>query len=484
MLILDTTLRDGEQTPGLSLTPEKKLMIARKLDEVGVNIIEAGSACTSAGERAAIKVIANEGLKAEIASFARILPADVQAALDADVNRVCLVAPTSDLHISQKLKKTREQVLELTAKCIELAKSGGAKTELLAEDGSRTATGELLVHFSNGISAGADRVCVCDTVGVLNPEATSEMFTALVKKLKVPVAFHGHNDFGLAVANSLAAYRAGAGELHCTVNGLGERAGNAPLEEIALVLNYFYGVKTIELTKLYELSRLVETLTGIRSGNNKPLVGANAFTHESGIHVDGILKCASTYEPVSPEMIGRVRRFSFGKHSGRQGLKLRAKELGVELNEEQLAKVAEKVKELGDKGREVSDAELQVILMDVLGSPNKPRIRLDEMVAVTGSSVVPTASVKVTMNDITYTMSGTGDGPVDAALNAIEAIVGNKGISLSEYAVDAITGGSDALVHVRVKLKMGDKEVSSASAGTDIVVTSVQAVLKGINLLI
>jgi len=481
--MLDTTLRDGEQTPGISLTPEKKLLIARKLDELGVDTIEAGSAIASEGEREAIRKIAGEGLEAEIASFCRGVVGDIDAALACDVDAVSIVIPTSDLHIEKKLRSTREKVLGMSNAAVEYAKAHGLIAELLAEDGSRTEPAFLRKVFEEGIERGADRACVCDTVGVLNPERTAELFGALAG-LRATLAFHGHNDLGLAVANTLAAYRAGAGELHVCMNGLGERAGNAALEEVAVGLKHFYGVDTIRLGKLSEASAFIEGITGLRLAPNKPLVGKNAFTHESGIHVDGVIKSAETYEPITPELIGQHRRIWLGKHSGRHSVRHKLKEIGVEADERQLEEIFKRVKELGDKGKEVTDADFQAIVFDVLGSAKEGRVKLEELTATTGNRVTPTASIKLRINGELRSAAGTGDGPVDAAINAIENALGGTGVKLESYHVDAITGGTDALVDVKIRLRKGEREVSASAAATDIVLASVEALIRGLNLLL
>ncbi len=484
MRLLDTTLRDGEQTPGVNLNGEKKLAIAKKLDEVGVDVIEAGSACVSEGERDALRAIAKEGLKAEIASFSRVLIPDIDAAIESEVSYLTLVVPTSDLHIEKKLRKTREQVEEKTVQCIGHATEHGLKVEVLAEDGSRTGMDDLVSIFKKSEEAGAAGATLCDTVGVLNPELSSEKTRHLVSNLKMPVGFHGHNDLGLAVANSLSAYRAGAQEIHCTINGMGERAGNAPLDEVALDLKFFYNKETLDLKKLYSLSKYVSALTGLSINQNKPLVGPKAFAHESGIHVDGVMKDACTYEPIAPEMVGQSRTFSLGKHSGKGAIKKRVNELGLDLSDEQVAKAVEKVKAIGDKGKEVTDAELQMVAYDVLGMQEEAKVKLDEFVVVTGNKVTPTASVKLFVNGKPQIVAGVGNGPVDAAVAAIEKALGETEVKLTEYHVDSISGGADALVHVRVKMRKGENEVSAYAATSDIVMASIEAALRGINLLI
>ncbi|NPE31121.1 2-isopropylmalate synthase, partial [Methanococcoides sp. SA1] len=346
---MDTTLRDGEQTPGVALKTEEKVWIARKLDELGVDIIEAGSAITSEGEREAIRAVAAEGLDAEICSYCRIMQQDVDFALECDVDSIHLVAPVSDLHISVKLKKDREALKEMALSAVEYAKDHGLIVELSGEDASRADLDFLKDLYKAGVEVGADRVCFCDTVGLLVPERTTEIFKDLSSSIDVPVAVHCHNDFGLAVSNTVAALNAGAREAHMTVNGIGERAGNAALEEVVMVLEWLYkrdtGIKTNEL---YKVSRLVSRLTGLAVAPNKSLVGGNAFTHEAGIHVHGLLADTSTYEPITPESIGRERQIVLGKHAGKSSVTLALKEQGLDVNESQLNEIVSRVKELGD----------------------------------------------------------------------------------------------------------------------------------------
>ncbi len=297
--IFDTTLRDGEQTPGVSLIPDEKLRIAIKLDELGVNVIEAGSAITSEGEREGIKKIVEEDLSAEICSFARAVKYDVDAALECGVDSVHLVVPTSDLHIEHKLRKTREEVKELAINTTEYAVDQGLIVELSAEDATRSDLDFLIQLFREGIDAGADRICACDTVGMLTPEKSYEFYKKL-GELDKPLSVHCHNDFGLAVANTLSAIRAGANQAHVTVNGIGERAGNASLEETIVALHSLYNIKTdINTEMLYDVSRTVSRVTGLFLQPNKAIVGENAFAHESGIHADGVIKKAETYEPIT-----------------------------------------------------------------------------------------------------------------------------------------------------------------------------------------
>jgi len=481
--ILDTTLRDGEQTPGVSLTSEAKLAIARKLDEFGVDIIEAGSAITSPGEQAAIKAIANAGLSAEICSFTRIVESDIDVALSCEVDSIHLVVPTSDLHIEQKLKKTREQVLEMVGKCVDYAKAHGLIVELSAEDGSRTGLDFLKTVLKTGTDHKIDRACVCDTVGIMTPEKIFDMYSELSKYLKVPLAVHCHDDFGLAAANSLSAIRAGASEVHCTVNGLGERAGNAALEEVVMGLLVLYGKKLrLRTDKLYELSQIVQRLSGINVAATKSIVGGNAFTHKSGIHVDGILKNPETYEPLLPSMVGRSRVIAFGKHAGAHGVESKLKEFGFEVDAPTLREIVQRIKEIGDRGKTVTDADLMAITETLLCRSKQKIFEVTDVVVTSGKKITPTATIHLKVGDKSIVETAAGNGPVDAAINAISKVMKGAGdFTLEEYHVDAITGGTDALVDVVVKVRKGDRAVTARGAGTDIILASVDAMAEAIN---
>jgi (R)-citramalate synthase len=479
---LDTTLRDGEQTPGVSLDMDEKLAIARGLDALGVQVIEAGSAITSEGERKSMKAVADSGLNAEICSFVRTLKSDVDLALQCDVDSVHLVVPVSDLHIERKLKSDRKTVVQNAIAVTEYAKDHGLIVELSGEDASRADLDFLTSIYRAGVEAGADRLCFCDTVGVLVPEATSTIFRKL-SNLGAPISIHCHNDFGMATANTVAALRSGASQAHVTVNGIGERAGNASLEEVVMTLESLYKIKTgIKCEDLYQLSRMVSRMTGIPVAPNKSLVGENAFTHEAGIHVHGLLADTSTYEPLHPEQVGRKRRIVLGKHAGRASVELALKEFGIGVTDDQLAQIVERVKELGDKGKRVSDADLQTIAEFVLSIQKEPKVRLQELTVVAGNTVTPTASVKLLLNGLEKLEAGTGVGPVDAAINAVKrALSGVAEVRLEEYHVDAITGGTSALVEVWVTMALADRKITARGAGADIIMASVEAVLEGIN---
>jgi len=481
--ILDTTLRDGEQTPGVSLAPEQKLQIARQLDLLGVDVIEAGTAIISEGEQKAIKMIANEGLNAEICSFARILTGDIDAALQCDVDTVNLVAPVSDAHITKKLKMDREGVVAKTIEMAEYVKAHGVNVVISSEDASR-ADMAFLKSFFSALSPVVDSLCFCDTVGLLYPERTKEIIPSLCT-FGTPVSIHCHNDLGLATANSVAAVSAGAECVHVTMNGLGERAGNASLEEVTTALDVLYGVQTrIRKAKLYATSRFVMHLTKMPVAPNKPLIGDNAFTHESGMHVHGTLADTSLYEPIDPAMVGRTRRFALGKHTGKASVKRVLTDIGIDADEVQVAKILVRVKELGDKGKLVTDSDFQAIVEDVLGIEKEEKIKLIDLSVVTGKRVQPLASIRLAIDGEDVVEAGVGIGPVDAAINALrKALLGRKmnDIRLEEYHVDAITGGTDALVNVIVKISRGDKTITASGVNEDIVIASLYALLNGVN---
>ncbi len=483
--ILDTTLRDGEQTPGVSLTSQEKFRIATKLDEIGVNFIEAGSSITSEGERESIKEISAQGFNAEILSFSRPLNVDIDYCLYCDVDAVNLVVPTSDLHISDKLKISKDELLDLSNNAVDYCKDHGLIVELSAEDASRSDVDFLKNIYVNAIDHGADRICVCDTVGILTPDTSYDLFSKL-NDIKVPISCHCHNDFGLAVANTLSAIKGGASEIHTTINGIGERAGNTSFEECVvsidrLLPDFSTGIK---INQIYDVSKLVARLTGVYIQPNKAIVGENAFAHESGIHSDGIIKNSATYEPMTPELVGRTRKFIIGKHMGTHGLNSRLKEIGLEVNESQLKQICDDIKDLADMGKTVTDVDLQVIADNVLEINHEDRIKLDEITIVSGNKVMPTASVKLIVDGEEILNAGVGIGPVDAAINAIKSLGMFKDIELIEYHVDSITGGTDAFIDVIIKLQKEDNVVSARGTEADIINASVKAYIAGVNRLL
>jgi D-citramalate synthase len=468
----------------VSLSPVEKLEIARKLSEIGVHVVEAGSAAASEGEREAIRLIAEAGLSAEICTYVRALRQDIDYAADLGADSVHLVIPVSDLHIERKLRKTRDQVSQMAWEAVEYAKERGLIVELSGEDASR-ADQEFVRHlFGEGMKRGADRLCFCDTVGLLTPERAAEVVPPLAAI--APLSIHCHDDLGVALANTLSALRAGATCAHVTVNGLGERAGNTPLEELVMALEVLYGVKTgIRTGEIYHLASLVSRLTKVPLPTNKAIVGEMAFTHESGIHAHGILRDARTYEPIRPELVGRRRRIVLGKHSGTASVEAALQEMNYRADNHQVAEIVARIKRLGDEGKRVTDADLMAIAETVLGLEAKPALTLRQFTVVSGSHVVPTASVTLVVNGKEITGASTGDGPVDAAISSLQKSVAAVGdIHLEEYHVDAITGGTEALVDVTVRLSKDGKIITSRGASTDIIMASVEAVIAGMNRLL
>jgi len=344
--IWEETLRDGEQTPGVAYTPEEKLRIARLLDEIRVPIMDVGFPVVSKEEARAVRMIAGEGLDATIMAAARTVRKDVDACIACDVDEIALFTAGSDLHIKLKLGMTREQVKEAAVRETEYAVAHGVAVSFVTEDTFRADLGFVVDLYNACADAGAHRAVVCDTVGIMTPPGVRWFFEQLRGRLKsTELSFHGHNDFGLAVANSLAAVEAGVQVPHTCVNGLGERAGNASFEELVLALEALYDYDTgIDVSRIYELSQLVEKLSGIPIGTNKPLVGPNAFAHESGIHAHGVIRHTATYEPIQPEKLGRQRTFVFGKHTGSLAVAEKLRARGIEASPEQVAELVRLIK--------------------------------------------------------------------------------------------------------------------------------------------
>lgn len=483
--IMDTTLRDGEQTPGIAFSPEEKLRVARKLDELKVDMIEAGSVATSSGEREAIELIAGEGLDAEICTYVRGMRSDIDMALDCDVDMIHLVVPTSDLHLEKKLGKSREEVKEIAVEAAWYALDHDLMVEISSEDATRSDRDFLREVLQAGIDEGARSACVCDTVGVITPERIQDLFSYL-SDLKAILATHCHDDFGLATANTIASVRGGAREAHVTVNGLGERAGNASLEEVVLALSQLYEYEVnVKLEGLYELSKLVEDVSELPISPTKAVVGDNAFSHEAGIHTHGVLASPSTYEPIPPELVGQKRRLVFGKHVGSHAIKSELEKRDLKPTDEEVDEIFRKVKDLGDRGKLVTDAEWSAIVDKVMGRTLEEIIKLEELTVTSGNKITPTASVRLDVRGTKMREAGVGIGPVDAAINAIRKVVEEiSSIKLREYHVDAISGGTDAVVGVVVKLTDGRRAITSRGSSEDIIMASVEAVLNGVNRLL
>ncbi len=483
--IFDTTLRDGEQTPGVAITSQDKFKVAEALVELGVDIIEAGFPSASEGEEKTVKEI-SKNFPGKICGLARCTKNDIDACINADVDLIHIFIATSPIHMKFKLKMTEEQVTEKITKSIQYCKDHGFKVHFSLEDATRTEENfmvkickladEMKVHYIN----------IPDTVGVCTPERMKQIISSLRKEISTPLAVHCHNDFGLAVANTLAAIEEGVMLPHVTINGVGERAGNADLEQVVMGCKILYADKfetNIKTEKIYETSKLVERLYGIKISPNFPFVGDNAFAHEAGIHVHGVLAESSTYEPITPEMVGAKRRIVMGKLVGVHAVESKLKELNYDVSNEIAEVITKKIKELGDKGKRVTEVDLMAIADDILGRKREEKIKLADLRVYNDFGKKPFAFVKLDINGNEEIAVSEGVGTVDSALNAIRKIKEYSNVSLEEYHLDAISGGSDALAEVTIKLSNGKKTVIARGIHEDIVMASVAAFINGLNLL-
>lgn len=484
--IFDTTLRDGEQSPGVSLTAEDKIEIAKQLSLLGVDAIEAGFPSSSEGEKKVIKDIVKAGLETEICGLSRANRKDIDAAVECEVDTVHVFIPTSQVQMKYAVNMTPEQVLSATVDSIEYVKKHGLTCEFSPMDATRSELHYLKKVCKAAQDAGMDRLNVPDTVGIMVPKTMAKLIEDLKTVVTVPISIHCHDDFGMAVANSLAAVEAGAAQVHCTINGLGERAGNASLEEIVMALHMLYKCKTgVNTRLLYSTSRMVATLTGLSVQANKAIVGENAFAHESGIHTRGVTEKPITFEPIKPELVGRTRKLVAGKLAGTRGIKAELEEIGIHPTEEQLKEIVQRVKALGDKGKMVTDADLIALTSAVMGEVigEEKIIELCDLAVMTGVKVIPTASVRLVLDGKEYVAAETGVGPVDAVLKSIQKLTSNlANIRLKEYRLEAITGGSNAVAEVVIKVEDEKGNIVSARAAReDIVMASVEAMINGIN---
>jgi len=366
--IYDTTMRDGEQTPGVCLRTPEKLKIARKLDELGIHQIEAGFPIVSSEEKKSVKAIVNEDLNAEILVLSRTKKEDIETALDCGVDGIITFMATSNLHLKHKLKITKEEALNICMKSIEYAKDHGIFVAFSAEDATRTDINFLKEIYKKAENYGADRVHIADTVGAISPQGVDYLVRELRKDISTEIAMHCHNDFGMALSNSISGLLAGATAVSTTVNGIGERAGNTSLEEIVMALKIIYNIDLgFNIEHFFELSKIVEELTNVKVPDNKPIVGRNVFRHESGIHVDAVIEEPLTYEPFLPEMIGHHRRIVLGKHSGCRAVKAKLDECGIEVTKDELCKIVEQIKISREKGKYINDKLFNQIVMSVRG---------------------------------------------------------------------------------------------------------------------
>ena len=484
---LDTTLRDGEQTPGVALTVDEKIQIAQKLNDLGIDKIEAGFPIASNGEFEACKEIKSLNLDSTVVGLARCVKKDIDSVLDADLDYSHIFIGTSPLHRDYKLKMSKETIISTAVEAVLYAKDHGLSVEFSAEDATRTEKEFLLEFYQSVVDCGIDFINIPDTVGILTPIMTNELISFMKNNFKTPLSVHFHNDFGLATANTLTAIECGANQAHVTVNGMGERTGNCSLEELAVVLHAAYNINiNIDTSQLYSLSDFVGRLTGVKMPVNKPIVGDNAFAHESGIHVHGILNNSLTYEPISPELVGHNRKIILGKHTGANALKSKLTDYHINLTDEQFEKVFSQIKSLGDKGKCITDDDLKAIALTELGSARETPIKLNSLGLLCGDIVSPTATVKLEIDGAEKETSSIGVGPVDAALKAIGLLIKDTmEIELEEYNLEAINGGTDALADVFVISSDDEGNKSTGRAiNDDVVMASVLAVLDSINKLL
>ncbi len=496
IFIFDSTLRDGEQTPGARLNAGEKLEIARQLARLGVDIIEAGFPVSSPGELKAVREIARKIREPVICGLARVNKEDIDAAWEAireaEHPRLHIFLAASDIHMQHKLRKDPEELLRMAVEAVRYARSFCDDVEYSPEDATRAREEYLFRVVEAAIEAGATTINIPDTVGYAIPAE----FGALIRRLreKVPatdraiISVHCHNDLGLAVANSLAAVENGARQVECNMNGIGERAGNAALEEIALALRirpdsfpYYTGLK---INEIYRTSRLVSKLTGIPVPVNKAVVGKNAFAHSSGIHQDGVLKHKQTYEIIDAEMIGsKAAQMFLTARSGRHAVKHQLQQIGFSLDDEQQEVLYSRFLDLADRKKEIYPEDLEALVVEYLFT-TEPTYQLDYLQTVSGSGSIPAAILRLKKNDGTAVEEvALGSGPVDAAYNAVNKITGLN-LRLDNYQIRSITEGRDALGEVAVKISMHEKSVTGRGSSTDIIEASVKAYLNGINKLV
>jgi 2-isopropylmalate synthase len=494
VVIFDTTLRDGEQTPGASLNVDEKLQIARQLELLNVDVIEAGFPISSRGDFEAVKAVAREIRGTQVAALARANLKDIDAAWEAvkeaTAPRIHTFISTSDIHLKYQLKKSREEVLEQAVAAVKHAVKYCANVEFSAMDAGRSDLNYAAQVFAAVIDAGATTVNFPDTVGYTIPHEFGAKIKYLVDNIpnihKAIISVHCHDDLGLAVANTLAAIVNGARQAECTINGIGERAGNASMEEIVMALatrkDLFDYYTEIVTQYIYPTSRLVSKLTGVVVQPNKAIVGANAFAHESGIHQDGVLKEASTYEIMTPSTVGiKKSSLPLGKLSGRHAFQKKLQEMGFYLTEDELNRVFGRFKDLADRKKTVFDEDLtSLVETEVIYKSVPEHFRLEELVVLTGTMVKPNATVKMQVGDDLKTISAFGDGPIDATYRAITQLTKSE-CKLLKFSVSSITGGTEALGEVSVRLEDQGYVVTGQGVDPDVVTASARAYINGLN---
>ncbi|MCE3232198.1 MAG: Isopropylmalate/homocitrate/citramalate synthase [Rickettsiaceae bacterium] len=492
VIIFDTTLRDGEQSPGATMNMEEKLLIAETLDKMGVDVIEAGFAVSSKGDFAAVNAIAKKVKNATVCSLARTVRGDIEAAAEAIKpaanSRIHTFISTSPIHMKYKLQMEPDKVIERTAEMVAFARNLCGDVEWSAEDATRTEHDFLCRAVEAAIKAGARTINLPDTVGYTTPFEYAELIKMVRNRVpnidKAIISVHCHNDLGLAVANSLAAVGAGARQVECTINGLGERAGNAALEEIVMTIKTRNDIlpftTNIDTTQITRASKLVSTITGFVVQNNKAIVGANAFAHESGVHQDGMLKNSQTYEIMTPESVGAQKStLVLGKLSGRNAFKNKLQELGFEVGDNAFEEAFAKFKELADKKKEVYDEDI-IALIDnsvIRGSGGVDFVSLQ---VTCGSKGSPEAEIELLVDGGVKRIKTSGDGPIDAIFNGVKDLVPHDAV-LELYQVHAVTGGTDAQAEVTVRLQKDGKVISGNSRDTDTLVASAMAYVAAVN---
>jgi len=496
LVIFDTTLRDGEQSPGASMTREEKVRIAKMLEKMGVDVIEAGFAIASQGDFESVRAVAEAVKNSRICSLARSSAKDIERAGEAlkpaARSRIHTFIATSPIHMDYKLRMKPDQVVDEAVRAVTLSRNFTDDVEFSCEDASRSEFDFLCRIIEKVIAAGAGTINLPDTVGYAEPQEYGALIGRLMNSIsnadKAVFSVHCHNDLGLAVANSLSAVLQGARQVECTINGLGERAGNASLEEIVMAVRTradVFPVETrIDATQIVPTSRLVSSITGFPVQPNKAIVGANAFAHESGIHQDGVLKYRETYEIMRAEDVGwNANKLVLGKHSGRAAFKARLMELGISFDsDEAFMDAFSRFKDLADKKHEIFDEDLQALVSEVVPVDGGEKYRYLAMECHSQTGTKPSARLSMSVDGKEHSVEAEGDGPVDAAFKAIEELV-NSGTRLKLYSVNAITQGTDSQGEVTVRLEQDNVIVNGNGADTDIIVASVKAYLNALNLL-
>ena len=494
IVVFDTTLRDGEQSPGAAMTKEEKVRVARQLERLGVDVIEAGFAAASPGDWEAVHEIAKTITESTVCSLARAVENDIrkagEAIAPAPKKPIHTFIATSPIHMEYKLKMKPQQVIDAAVKAVKIAKEYTDDVEFSAEDAVRSDLDFLAKIFTAVIDAGATTINIPDTVGYSVPSAWYERISSIIRSVpnggKVVWSTHCHNDLGMAVANSLAAIQAGVRQVECTINGLGERAGNASLEEIVMALKVrhdWFGLETgIDTTQIVPASKLVSSITGYPVQPNKAIVGANAFAHESGIHQDGVLKHRETYEIMSAESVGwSANRLSLGKLSGRNAFKTKLAELGIELGSEEALNAAfARFKELADKKREIFDEDLHVLVSDEMSNLTPDRYKFISQRIFTETGELPRAEIVFSADGEERHAEATGSGPVDAIFKAIESVV-QSGAELQIYSVNAVTFGAESQGETGVRLARNGRVANGQGADTDILAATAKAYLSALN---